>query len=168
MSAPARDEPRSLHVRLGGRIEVIQVASDADREAALEIRRRVFGDEQGAVQLQVSDPDDARSVIALAVLHLDGQRQPVGTGRLTVGYGPHRQALVAWVATLPAARNRGVGSAVMRFLLDAADAVGVSETILAAQAPAEHFYQRLGFRFAGTRYDVRGIPHRRMVRPYPG
>jgi ElaA protein len=168
MSALARDEARPLQARFGGRIEVIQVATAAERGAVLEIRRRVFGDEQGAVQLQVSDPDDSRSVIALALLHRDRQRQPVGTGRLTLAYGPHRQALVAWVATLPEARNHGVGRAVMRFLLDAADAAGVSETVLAAQAPAEHFYQRLGFQLAGPRYDVRGIPHRRMVRAFPG
>jgi predicted GNAT family N-acyltransferase len=68
------------------------------------------------------------------------------------------------VATVPEARDRGAGSAVMRFLLDAADSAGVREVALAAQGPAEQLYRRLGFVVAGPTYDVRGIPHRRMIR----
>ncbi len=37
-----------------------------ERLAALEIRRRVFAEEQGVADLRVADSDDARSVIALA------------------------------------------------------------------------------------------------------
>jgi ElaA protein len=148
-------------------IEVVRAVNPADRMAALEIRRRVFADEQHVSDLRVADPDDERSVIALASFRAPGasglDRTPVSTGRLTLsptGGGP---ALVAWVATIPEARGRGAGGAVMRFLLDAADAAGAPEVTLAAQAPAEHFYRDLGFRPAGPIYDVRGIPHRRMV-----
>jgi predicted GNAT family N-acyltransferase len=55
----------------------------------------------------------------------------------------------------------------MRFILDAADAAGTREVALAAQAHAEAFYRRLGFIPAGPLYDVRGIPHLRMVRRRP-
>lgn len=148
-------------------IEVVRANSSADRLAALEIRRRVFAEEQRAADLRVSDPDDAFSLIALAFLCINGvggvERWPVSTGRLTFSPLPGGQALVAWVATLPEARGHGAGTAVMRFLLDAATAVGVREVALAAQRPAEEFYRRLGFVAAGPLYDVRGMPHRRMV-----
>jgi predicted GNAT family N-acyltransferase len=56
----------------------------------------------------------------------------------------------------------------MRFLLEAADDAGATEVALAAQLPAENFYRRLGFSPVGPLYDVRGIPHRRMIRIGPG
>lgn len=152
-------------------LEVTRVQSAEDEDAAFEIRRRVFSEEQNVADLRVSDPDDARSLIALAkvwVDHGDGPTQrPVATGRLTPSPVPGGQAQIAWVATLPDMRSRGVGSALMRYLLDAADAAGAREVILAAQAHAEDFYRRLGFKPAGPLYDVRGIPHVRMIRRRP-
>jgi len=153
------------------RIEVVSVASPEERLAALEIRRRVFAEEQGVTDLRVADPDDDRSIIALASFKKPwtDRDEPwaVSTGRLTLSSQMGGQALIAWVATLPEARGRGAGGAVMRFLLNAADRRGALEVALAAQLPAEDFYRRLGFSPAGPVYDVRGIPHRRMVRRRP-
>jgi ElaA protein len=136
----------------------------------LAIRRRVFGLEQGVGDLRASDPDDVRSLIALASMQSgldDGPFQPIATGRLTLAPITSGAALIAWVATVPEARGLGAGSAVMRFLLDAADRAGAYEVVLAAQTHAEGFYRRLGFARAGPLYDVRGIPHRRMIRRRP-
>jgi len=152
-------------------IEVIPAVTPDERLAALEIRRRVFAEEQGVAGLRVSDSDDARSLIALATFPPatagSGQYLPVATGRLTLPLSTGGQALVAWVATIPEARGRGAGGLVMRFLLTAADNAGAREVALAAQLPAEDFYRRLGFLPVGPLYDVRGIPHRRMVRRAP-
>lgn len=153
-------------------IEVGPAITPEERLAALEIRRRVFAEEQGVADLRVADSDDARSVIALATLlppatgH--GEPRPLSTGRLTLPLTKGGQALVAWVATIPEARGQGAGGLVMRFLLEAADNAGAREVALAAQLPAEDFYRRLGFSPVGPTYDVRGIPHRRMVRRAPG
>jgi predicted GNAT family N-acyltransferase len=145
--------------------------SPDERLAALEIRRRVFSEEQGVADLRVADSDDARSLIALAtfppLVAGSGQRRPVSTGRLTFPLVKGGQAQVAWVATIPEARGQGAGDLVMRFLLEAADNAGAREVALAAQLPAENFYRRLGFSPVGPLYDVRGIPHRRMVRRAP-
>ena len=152
-------------------IEVIGAVSPDDRLAALEIRRRVFAEEQGVADLRVADSDDARSLIALATFPPpttgNGQRRPVSTGRLTLPLTKGGQALVAWVATIPEARGQGAGGLVMRYLLAAADDAGAREVALAAQLPAEDFYRRLGFAPVGPLYDVRGIPHRRMIRLRP-
>jgi predicted GNAT family N-acyltransferase len=164
MTAPAR---RVHSADASSRVEVIEAIEPDDRFAVLEIRRRVFGEEQHVADLRVADADDSRSLIALALLHSDDedrQRWPVSTGRLTVVHGVPTMAQIAWVATIPEARRLGVGTAVMRFLLDAADAAGIVEVALAAQWPAIPFYTRLGFVLAGAPYDVRGILHRRMTR----
>jgi predicted GNAT family N-acyltransferase len=152
-------------------MDVNSAVTPEDRLAALEIRRRVFAEEQGVADLRVADSDDARSLIALATfpptVEGNGRRRPVSTGRLTLPVARGGQALVAWVATIPEARGQGAGGLVMKYLLDAADNAGAREVALAAQLPAENFYRRLGFSPVGPLYDVRGIPHRRMVRLRP-
>jgi predicted GNAT family N-acyltransferase len=171
MRAPIPTAHPSIKRTDSPRLEITRVQSAEDEAAAFEIRRRVFSDEQNVADLRVSDPDDARSLIALAKVWVDSgdglRSRPVATGRLTLSPFPGGQAQIAWVATLPDLRSRGVGSALMRYLLDAADAAGAREVILAAQTHAEDFYRRLGFKPAGPLYDVRGIPHLRMIRSRP-
>ena len=171
MSTETHGGQLATHRRDSPLIEVVRATSPEERRAALEIRRRVFAVEQGVADLRVADPDDDRSIIALAFLKRrwkdKDEVRPVSTGRLTLSPQQGGQALVAWVATLPEARGRGAGGMVMRFLLDAADRAGAQEVALAAQLPAEEFYHRLGFVQAGPIYDVRGIPHRRMIRQRP-
>jgi ElaA protein len=172
MSTGTHDPHVATHHPDPPRIEVVRVVSPEERLAALEIRRRVFAEEQGVTDLRVADPDDDRSIIALASFTRPWtekpQARPVSTGRLTLSAQRGGQALVAWVATLPEARGRGAGGLVMQFLLDAAERACAQEVALAAQLPAEDFYRRLGFSAAGPIYDVRGIPHRRMIRRHPG
>ena len=89
---------------------MIPAVTPDERLAALEIRRRVFAEEQGVADLRVADSDDARSLIALATFPPtaagSGERLPVSTGRLTLPLGTGGQALVAWVATIPEARGQ--------------------------------------------------------------
>jgi ElaA protein len=144
-------------------IRVTRTRTPADHDAALEIRRRVFAQEQHVANLRVSDPDDTRSVIALARVMTDEGLVPVSTGRLTLSPLTGGPALIAWVATLPEWRGYGVGHEVMEFLLHEAEKAGTGQVVLAAQAHAESFYRRLGFTPSGPLYDVRGIPHLRMT-----
>lgn len=144
-------------------IRVARTRTPADHDAMLEIRRKVFAVEQRVADLRVSDPDDTRSIIALARVMTDDGLVPVSTGRLTLSPLTGGPALVAWVATLSEWRGHGVGHEVMEFLLHEAEKAGTQQVVLAAQAHAESFYLRLGFTPAGPLYDVRGIPHLRMT-----
>ena len=150
------------------RVGIISGTSDPAWPAVVALRERVFGREQGIAEATASDPDDARSLHAVAWLETSErgrqERRLVGTGRITLHHGGRDEALIAWVATAPEARRRGVATAVMGALLAEADAVGVGETLLAAQRHAEGFYGRLGFFAAGAPYAVHGIPHRWMTR----
>ena len=106
-----------------GWVEIREPVSYDEYSAIFELRRRVFGEEQGMVEAGVSDVDDSRSTHAFATFHrgMGHPPRPVATGRLTLGVGPNGAALITWVATLPGYRRRGIGEAVVRFLLAAAD-----------------------------------------------
>ena len=165
-SGPATPATRPVDPRSAP--TVIQANAGPAFAAVLDLRRRVFGDEQRIAAAAVTDRDDERSLHALALLPDASETpQPVGTGRLTLNQGERGEALIAWVATLPEARRRGVGAAVMRFLLAAADAAGAPMVVLSAQTHAERFYRRLGFFPAGRPFLVKGIEHRWMARPRP-
>lgn len=150
------------------RIELIFGIADPLWPAVVALRRRVFGREQGIADAHATDPDDARSHHAVAWLEPTdtsaGGARIVGTGRLTLRHNDRDEALIAWVATAPEERRRGVGRAVMLALLAEADAAGMDQTLLAAQRQAEGFYGRLGFFAAGAPYQAHGIAHRWMIR----
>ena len=153
---------------VGAAPTVIAARTAAELAAVQTLRRRVFGDEQGIVEpTAATDPDDARSLHALALLPLGAGPTPVATGRLTLGYGQNGEALIAWVATLPAHRGQGAGAATLRFLLRAADEAGAPAVVLSAQAHAIGFYRRFGFVPFGDRFAVRGIEHQWMARRRP-
>ncbi len=131
--------------------------------AVVELRRRVFRDEQSLVETEVTDSEDRHSYQALAVIP-DGA---IGTGRLTPPTVARPEAHIAWGATLPTFRGRGVGTEIMRALLASADAARMPVVTLSAQTHALAFYRRLGFIPYGERFLVRGIEHQRMARRRP-
>ena len=152
-------------------IEVIPAVTPDERLAALEIRRRVFAEEQGVADLRVSDSDDARSLIALATFPParagSDERLPVSTGRLTPSLVTGGQALVAWVATVPEARGRGAGALVMRVSSRRRGQCRRPRGGACGAAPCGGLLPASRFFPVGPIYDVRGIPHRRMVRRAP-
>lgn len=149
-------------------IMVRAARDERDFQAVIMMRRRVFGDEQGLVGANVVDDDDARSLHALAEIEQGGQTVAVGTGRLTlanrIDLHGQEQAQIAWVATLPEWRGLGVASAVMRFLLDEADAKLSPSVLVSAQKHAMGLYRRFGFAPSGRVFESGGIPHQLMVR----
>ena len=168
MTAPPSQRPPAVAEIPVLRVAIIAGTSDPAWPAVVALRERVFGREQGIAEATAADPDDAGSLHAVAWLEMPGPNRHdarlVGTGRITLHRADRDEALIAWVATAPELRQRGIGTAVMAALLAEADAAGIGETRLAAQRHAEGFYGRLGFFAAGAPYAVNGIPHRWMTR----
>ncbi len=82
--------------------------------------------------------------------------------------GPEGEAR-AWrvrgMATLPEARRRGAGGAVLEALLDRARAGGAHEVWASVRTPARTLYERAGFRVDSQVYEVPHIgPHVMMRR----
>lgn len=140
---------------LAYRVRPADFADPADAAAAREVRRVVFVIEQGVPESLEIDGRDAGAVHALAFAD-DGSA--IGTARLLPG------GKIGRVAVLAPWRGRGVGAALMRCLLDAADAHGWDEIVLHAQSWTVGFYEKLGFVIEGDEFEEAKIPHRRMVR----
>jgi len=127
----------------------------ADQAALQDLRRTVFIIEQQVPESLEWDEFDAVSVHALAQ---NAQAEAIGTGRLLPDGHIGRMAVrLDW-------RGRGVGSAILEFLIDCARRRGDHTLQLNAQTHAIGFYQRQGFVARGDEFLDAGIPHRQMTR----
>lgn len=137
---------------------------EAARERATPIRFAVFVEEQQVPRDIELDADDRTSLHALA-WHADAE--VVGTGRLlpAEGEGDRRIGHIGRMAVLAPWRGRGVGSAILRRLVDAARERGDAEIVLAAQIHAIAFYRAHQFVEEGEAFLEAGIAHRRMRLP---
>jgi predicted GNAT family N-acyltransferase len=131
--------------------------------AVVELRRRVFRDEQAIVEGDVTDAEDRHSLQALVVV----PEGVIGAGRLSPPTVVRPDAHIAWVAILPAYRGRGLGTELMGALIAAADDAHMQTVTLSAQTHALAFYRRLGFLPYGRRFIVRGVEHQPMARRRP-
>jgi predicted GNAT family N-acyltransferase len=145
-------------------LKVLRITTAAEMEEALQVRRRVFVDEQGvdeAIEIDEHDADPATVASCIHVLaRLDGR--PVATGRLLLGDGPSHEAHIGRVAVLDTQRKQGTGRAVMAKLHALARELGYHEVALSAQTHAAGFYEGLGYVGQGDVYTEAGIPHLEM------
>jgi predicted GNAT family N-acyltransferase len=124
-----------------------------DQSGLRQVRQAVFIGEQN-VPLELEwDEFDAISQHALAE---SPQGEPVGTGRLLPdGHLGRMAVLREW-------RGLGVGTGLLRHLVEAARQAGLSQVVLHAQSHAIGFYTRHGFVAQGEEFLEAGIPHRAM------
>lgn len=134
---------------------VREVDWGAAREPLRAVRRAVFIEEQHVPEDLEWDDDDglSRHVVAVAV---DGTA--VGTGRLL------RDGHIGRMAVLKPWRGRGVGRAMMEYLMQLAGEAGHDAVVLHAQTHAIGFYARHGFIVKGDEFMEAGIPHVVMTR----
>ncbi len=139
-----------FHVTLGG--------WTTQRERAMPLRFEVFVIEQQVPPELELDEMDAQSVHALA---LNGHGEAVGTGRLLP------DAHIGRMAVRKDARGFGVGSAILRALMQEAERRGEPAVLLHAQSYAVPFYRRFGFEAEGEEFMEAGIPHVLMRHCFP-
>lgn len=127
-----------------------------DEDGIARLRRAVFIDEQRVpetLEWESIDPDCSWFVAQTGEKSV---RQVVGIVRLTP------EGRIGRMAVLTAWRGKGVGSALMRAVLNHAKGMGLMEVHLSAQVHALSFYSRFGFVAEGEVYMDAGIPHRTM------
>lgn len=117
------------------------------------VRDEVFVREQN---VPVEIERDALDPLCRHVIARDGEGRPIGTGRLT----PDRR--IGRMAVLAGWRNRGVGEALLKALLEQARELAWPEVTLHAQVPAIPFYARQGFLPYGARFSEAGLAHQSM------
>jgi len=132
---------------------VTQVEWEQYKPQLREIRRQVFILEQKVPrELEWDDKDRT----ALHVMAVDAAGEGIGTGRIS------SQGQIGRMAVLNGWRNRGVGSAILRKLLQMAHQVDLPALYLNAQHNAIPFYRRHGFVPVGDPFVEAGILHQRM------
>ena len=122
------------------------------RGQAAPIRFAVFVEEQGVpfeIELDEYDP------VSLHALAFVGKKA-VGTGRLLP------DGHIGRMAVLASHRNKGIGAALLKKLMDAAKQRGDAEIGLSAQVQAAPFYRAHGFEPEGDEYMEAGIRHQAM------
>lgn len=130
-------------------------ACDPEFAEALELRRRVFVEEQGVPLCEEQDEHDPNSDHAVIYQGLE----LVGTARLAPG------GKIGRVAVARAARGQGLGLELVRCLEDRARQRALEEVYLHAQLPVLGFYQRQGYGAEGDIFLDAGLEHRRMRKP---
>jgi predicted GNAT family N-acyltransferase len=150
---PDAEEDRAASTSMNPPFIVRPVNWLASRDKLHAVRRVVFVEEQNVPEELEWDEADEHAYHVLA-LSQDGV--PIGTGRLKL------DCQIGRMAVLKEWRGRGVGSALMKLLLDLAEKDGCTRVMLHAQTHAVNFYARFGFRVAGDEFDDAGIPHRQM------
>lgn len=122
---------------------------------AAPVREAVFVREQGVPAELEWDGLDAAALHAVAIAT---SGHAIGTARLLDDGHIGRMAVLApW-------RGRGVGSAMLERLLEAARDRGLPAVLLNAQTHAIAFYARHGFAREGSEFLDAGIPHVAMRR----
>lgn len=134
------------------------VRSSGELRGALDLRVRVFCEEQGVPREEEVDAYDDVARHAVAVTS-DGR--VVGTMRL-VAVGT--MVKVGRVAIDRGFRGRGIASALLDRALEYARGVRAEELRLAAQTAAVDLYAKAGYRPVGRPFQEAGIEHVWMVR----
>ncbi|MEV0409474.1 GNAT family N-acetyltransferase [Streptomyces sp. NPDC050448] len=148
--------------------EVRVVASEADLAACFTLRTEVFVVEQSVPE---SIEYDAYDAVAVHVLAVGPDGDPLGTGRLLHGPaalgktgGDLTAGSLGRLAVAKSARGLGVGVALVRAIEAEEARLGLSAVDLGAQTHALGFYEGLGYVAHGPEFEDAGIPHRAMRR----
>ena len=138
-------------------MNVTRATTEEELARCLQIRRVVFIEEQAVPEAEEVDGKDPECLHYL-LYNTDGTA--IATARVL----PKGEAAkIQRVAVLKEARTGGIGSTLMRAMLDDLRQEGrYSKAILGSQTHAIGFYEKLGFTAHGPEYDDAGIPHRDM------
>lgn len=139
-------------------MEVRPAAGQAEIDAALALRERVFVGEQGVT---VAADRDGRDPEALHIVAIDGAGL-VGTCRLVFDGDVARLGRMAVERGL---RGRGIGASILETAEREARERGSSRVRLHAQVAARSLYERAGYEPRGQTFLEEGIEHLTMERP---
>jgi predicted GNAT family N-acyltransferase len=132
---------------------IVRLATDGTEVAeALELRRRVFSEEQGIRREADEDGRDHRALHVIAFE--DGAL--LGTCRMIVSGDV---AMLGRLAVGRPDRRRGVGRAVLAAAERSARDAGARRMALHAQLPVRTFYEKSGYSAYGEVFEEEGIDH---------
>lgn len=138
-------------------VEYRVVSSLTEREAAYDLRKRVFVLEQDVPEEMELDEFDQDAIHAIATEN----NQVVGTGRLVLEENHGR---IGRMAVEKEKRGLGIGKGIIETLEVEARKQNLHEIYLHAQTHAFKFYVRLGYHPRGEIFEEAGIEHVEMFK----
>lgn len=132
-------------------LKITDWANDAERLS--DIRRTVFIEEQKVPENLEWDETDPRCT---HVLVTDNNGKPIATARITA------EGHIGRMAVLRAHRHQGIGSSMIKQLVEHAQELLLMRVTLHAQLTAMPFYARHGFVAISDEFMDAGIPHQTM------
>ena len=132
------------------------VETEAELEAAIGVRFRVFVSEQAIPAEEELDEADATATHVIALF----QGQVVGAGRLL--HDEQGDAHIGRMAVEQAWRRKGIGAQILAYLEEEARGQGRSLCILHAQEYVKSFYADRGYQEHGDTFLEVDIPHIEM------
>lgn len=131
------------------------VENEQELQAAFEIRRKVFVEEQNVPpEEEIDDLEEGSTHFLLLENHV-----PIGAGRFRIvdDYGK-----VERICILKEKRKSGAGKAIMLGIEKYAKEMGIKKLKLHSQSHAIPFYLHLGYDVISDEFFEAGIPHRVM------
>lgn len=149
--------PLSEQVKINkDNLEYKLVTDDSEMKAALEVRRRVFVEEQGISEKLEMD-GDGPEVLYMVVIN---NKEIVGTARIK--FLADQRAKLERMAVIKQLRGAGIGRRIVSFLNEELKKMGREQIILHAQYPVIAFYRSCGFQETGLPFLEAGIKHIKM------
>ncbi|MED5046683.1 GNAT family N-acetyltransferase [Bacillus siamensis] len=132
-----------------------RIATEIDLQAALEIRKAVFIEEQ---QVPESDEFDQFDTLQEQCGHVlvYHENQPAGTGRVRI---VNHTGKLERICILKPYRKYGLGKAIISELENMIKEKGITQCKLHGQTQAEGFYHKLGYQTDSPEFMEDGIPH---------
>jgi predicted GNAT family N-acyltransferase len=140
-------------------VEVRLAVTGPDLETAFEVREQVFVEEQGYTEAQEFDELDRRARHFVATVGGGHGAPVVGTARLLLDDRYPTLAVIGRVAVLGPHRLEGVGTALVRRVVEEAASLGVGTLRAGVQVQALGFWRKLGFVPTGEPYMDCHVPH---------
>ncbi|RLA47960.1 MAG: hypothetical protein DRR06_01125 [Gammaproteobacteria bacterium] len=139
-------------------IDIEQTSWSASSEPLSKLRNQVFIKEQGVPEDEEFDGADANAIhwITYGPRGKGPEEQAIGCARLCGNK-------IGRMAVAHGSRNRGVGSALVRRIIQYASRNGMESLQLNAQTHAIPFYEGMYFQVEGDEFVEAGIPHRHMT-----
>jgi predicted GNAT family N-acyltransferase len=131
---------------------IIETRFSEEKERIMQVRYAVFVEEQRVPEELEQDEKDPECRHALLLM----DERPVATGRLEA------DGHIGRIAVVRSHRGKGLGSRIVSFLEDKAQAQGLRRVFLGAQLQAIPFYEKLGYQCYGDEFMDAGIAHRHM------
>lgn len=140
--------------------EIIHVNSEEQLQYALDIRKKVFVEEQQVpLSLEIDEYDKLSPDVHHLLIHDNGEY--VATGRVI--YYNEDTAKMQRIAVSKEYRTKGFGRVLVIAMEKLAKELGLRYAILDAQCQAESFYAKQGYEVISKEpFDDAGILHVRM------